>query len=64
MPPAIVLDLDPIRRFMAALDALEVAWMAIPLPARRGLQLLVWLHPAGYTVGYQVPEETEREARP
>lgn len=56
-PGCFVVDLDPIRDFLAAVEEVERQWSAFSPPIRRSLSRLIWLHPSGDVVQYRPPEE-------
>lgn len=56
-PGCFVVDLDPIRDFLEAVDDLGRRWAAFSPPIRRSLSRLIWLHPSGEVVQYRPPEE-------
>lgn len=57
--PALVVDLDPIRELMLAVEEVERLWAALPREVREPLARLVWLHPGGDVVMYRPPEGGE-----
>ena len=48
-----VVDLEPVRDVVDAIDDLQRRWAALPPPVRRSLARLVWLRPDGEVVQYR-----------